>query len=455
MRHSPDATRPRDPTRSRPGLPWVRTAPGSRCRRRPAPPPRSPRSRRSCARPPRSRRGGRSPCAASFVRPLARTSSVSAAKPTITWPGRARSAEISARMSGLRTRTIGSGSWPSFFLIFPAAYAAGRKSATAAAITTASASGAALSTASRSCTAVPTCTTSTPAGSGMPVFAAIRVTRAPRAAAVRARAYPCLPEERLPRKRTGSSGSRVPPALTTTCRPARSGSVTPRASTRRQTSKISDGFGQPPLAGVHAGQAPHRRVDDHGAAAAQRRHVLLGGRVLPHLGVHGGGEDDRAPGGEQCVRQQVVGEAVGGLREHVGGGGGDDDQVGPLPDADVRDLVDVRPDLGRDGVAGERGPGRGADEVQRGLRRDDPHVVPRLGQSPQQLTGLVRGDATADPQHDLRLVHVSPRTSENVRPPSHTTGPAVALPGLWKNELQAENTTAPGPRWPPTSADPR
>ena len=35
-------------------------------------------------------------------------------------------------------------------------------------------------------------------------------------------AQPWRPEERLPRKRTGSSGSRVPPALTTRARPARS-----------------------------------------------------------------------------------------------------------------------------------------------------------------------------------------------------------------------------------------
>ncbi len=55
-------------------------------------------------------------------------------------------------------------------------------------MTTASASAAARSTASRSSTAVPTGTTSTPAGSGIDAFAATRVTRAPRAAAVRARA---------------------------------------------------------------------------------------------------------------------------------------------------------------------------------------------------------------------------------------------------------------------------
>ncbi len=48
---------------------------------------------------------------------------------------------------------------------------------------------------------------------------AIRVTSAPRAAATSARATPCLPEDRLPRKRTGSRGSRVPPAVTRTRTP--------------------------------------------------------------------------------------------------------------------------------------------------------------------------------------------------------------------------------------------
>ena len=44
---------PPGPRPCRPGLPWGRTAPGSRCRRRRGPPPRSPRSRRSCAPRPR------------------------------------------------------------------------------------------------------------------------------------------------------------------------------------------------------------------------------------------------------------------------------------------------------------------------------------------------------------------------------------------------------------------
>src|SRR5258705_8698139 len=74
------------------------------------------------------------------------------------------------------------------------------------------------------------------------------VTRAPRATAVRANAYPCLPEDRLPRYRTGSSGSRVPPAVTTTCRPASEASAAvPRRNTRCATSKISTGSGSRPL----------------------------------------------------------------------------------------------------------------------------------------------------------------------------------------------------------------
>ena len=41
------------------------------------------------------------------------------------------------------------------------------------------------------------------------------------ALAAQAMAVPCLPEERLPMNRTGSMGSRVPPAVTSTRRPSR------------------------------------------------------------------------------------------------------------------------------------------------------------------------------------------------------------------------------------------
>ena len=54
-------------------------------------------------------------------------------------------------------------------------------------------------------------------------FAAMTVTRAPRSSAASAIATPIRPVERLPMKRTGSIASRVPPAVTTTCRPGQVG----------------------------------------------------------------------------------------------------------------------------------------------------------------------------------------------------------------------------------------
>src|SRR5690606_6829873 len=103
------------------------------------------------------------------------------------------------------------------------------------------------------------------------------------------------------------------------------------------------GLGQPPGAGVPAGEAPGGRFDDDGAAGPQGRHVRLGRGVLPHLGVHRGGEHDGAARGEQRVGEQVVGEPGGGAGEQVGGGGGDEHQVRLLPEPDVRDVGDAVP----------------------------------------------------------------------------------------------------------------
>ena len=70
-------------------------------------------------------------------------------------------------------------------------------------------------TASRSSRAVSTRVTrrAGAAGSGRCTLAAMRCTLAPRTSAAWARAIPCRPEDLLPRNRTGSIGSIVPPAL--------------------------------------------------------------------------------------------------------------------------------------------------------------------------------------------------------------------------------------------------
>ena len=142
------------------------------------------------------------PLRASLVRAWVSTSAssspVSAAKPTTSWPG-VRLVTSSASTSGLRTSGTALGSAAEPFLSLVAAAFSGRKSATAALITTTSASAASASIAVRSSSAVPTGTTRTPNGTGRSTFAATSTTSAPRAAATRASAQPCLPEDRLPR----------------------------------------------------------------------------------------------------------------------------------------------------------------------------------------------------------------------------------------------------------------
>ena len=208
-------------------------------------------------------------------------------------------------------------------------------------------------------------------------------------------------------KRTGSRYSRVPPAETTTRRPARSWVVAPPWSSRRARmsaarAKISAGSGSRPLPVSAPVSRPSAGSMTTAPRDAQRGHVGLGGGVLPHLGVHRGREHDRAARGEQGVGEQVVGQAVGRLGEQVGGRRGHHDELGLLADPDVRHLVDVGPHLGAHRLAGQRGPGRGADELQGGGGRDDGDVVAGLGEPAQQLTGLVRSNPAAHAEDDAR-----------------------------------------------------
>jgi hypothetical protein len=83
---------------------------------------------------------------------------------------------------------------------------------------------------------------------------------------------------------------------------------------------------------------------------------------------------------------------VGGPGQQVGGGGHDEHEVGALPEAHVRHLGHVGEHAGVHGVAGQRLEGRGTDELERGLSRDHPHVVPGLGQPAKNLARLVGRD---------------------------------------------------------------
>ena len=63
--------------------------------------------------------------------------------------------------------------------------------------------------------------------------------------------------------------------------------------------------------------------------------------MLPHLRVHGGREDHRAPGHQQDRGEQVVGPPGGGPRQQISRGGGHEDEIRLLAQPDVRHLVNA------------------------------------------------------------------------------------------------------------------
>ena len=153
--------------------------------------------------------------------------------------------------------TVGSSSMagtPSDFLSLTPEGLTGRKSATAAAMTTASAPRASICTAAAISAAVSTATTRAPAGARS-LTVVTSTTSAPRATASAAIEAPCLPDERLPTKRTASIGSRVPPAVTSTVRPAKSCGVSAAstAATMSAGSAMRPDPTSPPASGPSTG----------------------------------------------------------------------------------------------------------------------------------------------------------------------------------------------------------
>ena len=181
------------------------------------------------------------------------------------------------------------------------------------------------------------------------------------------------------------------------------------AAVQQQLGERGDllGLGQAAGAAVGAGQAAGRGFENDCAAAAQRRDVVDGRRVKPHLGVHRRREQHGTSRGQQRRGQQVVGTARDRAGQQVSGGRRDDDEIGFLADADVRHLVDVIPDAGVHGVSGQRLEGGGADEAQRGIGGDDADGVAGLGELTDDGGRLVGGDATGDADDDPLALRIS------------------------------------------------
>ena len=145
---------------------------------------------------------------------------------------------------------------------------------------------------------------------------------------------------------------------------------------------------------------PGRGFQHHRTAAAQRGHVVDGGRVQPHLGVHRRREQHRTSGREQRRGQQIVGPAGYRPGQQVGGGRRHHDQVGLLAELNMRHLGNVVEDAGVDRLTGQRLKGGGPDEAQRGFGGDDADLMTGLGELTDDGARLVGGDASGDADDD-------------------------------------------------------
>ena len=134
------------------------------------------------------------------------------------------------------------------------------------------------------------------------------------------------------------------------------------------------------------------------AARAQRRDVRLRRRVRPHLLVHRRRERERRRGRQAQRREQVVGEAGGEARDHVGGRRRDDDRARPSAPARCGPSR-----LRRPRPTATCAPGcpdsawnvSGVDEALRALGHHHAHFGAGVAQAAHQVGGLVRGDAAA------------------------------------------------------------
>jgi len=120
---------------------------------------------------------------------------------------------------------------------------------------------------------------------GISTFGLDQLHCAPRSKAARARANPILPELRLPMKRTASIGSRCPGG-DEHAQAAHGRAL--RCTWSRSFTSATMLSGSPCDPNRNpAGQLARAGLNHEHPSFAEQAHVVLSGRVLPHVGVHG------------------------------------------------------------------------------------------------------------------------------------------------------------------------
>ena len=219
-------------------------------------------------------------------------------------------------------------------------------------------------------------------------------------------------------------------------RPARSeGSASPALRAAGGPGGELLGLGQPPGPAVGAGEAADGRFHHDTPRRAERGHVVLGGRVLPHLGVHGRARTP--PGSARSAAWRSAGRrrspaAARASRSAVAGA--TKTRSAGWPSATCG--TSATPSRRRwSRLAGQRRPSgsptkRSASAV--GMTR----TVTGLVEQPEQLAGLVGGDAGATP----RMTLGSGCRPSPARPGLHS--PSVLLEQSPRGSRAARSTAA-------------
>ena len=170
------------------------------------------------------------------------------------------------------------------------------------------------------------------------------------------------------------------------------------------------------LAGLAAGLFAGIRPPDGDAVTFEQGDVALRGGVLPHLAVHRRRDDERAGARRAQRGEQVVAQAVGDLRHHVGGGGRDQHGVGVAREVDVRHVVvHARiPQILPDRIAGQRLEGDGGDEARAGGSEHHVHISARLAEQAREFRRLVGSDTARHRQHQFATLQLHRENSNKI-----------------------------------------